>query len=157
MTFADAPSNGEAGAVLPGPYPMLHKRAPDTAGAPSWPSGFSCDTVAAPLDACCGVFDQLSRFDRPVPPIAQLGGALLFLVRPGSAATALACMSADCEALGIEIRNGSGHPGTTGAMPTIGSWVVPPSDDNSELPPASTVVAAIRVAYAATRQTEGTQ
>jgi hypothetical protein len=155
MTFADALRSAGAGVHLLDLWAMLDHRARDTTVAPSWPDGLECDTVAAPLDACCGVFDQLSRLDGRVPPIAQLGEVLLFLVRPGSAATALASLSADCEALGIEIRDGtSRHAGTTGAVPTTGSWVVPPSDDNGELPPASTVVTAIRAAYAATRQRE---
>lgn len=128
---------------------------PAGAGASWSPGRFPCDTVAAPVDVCCGIFDQLSRLGGPAPPIAHVGDVLLFLVRPGSAATALgsssACSPADCEALGIEIRDHAGQPEATGAALTNGSWVMPPSDDLSQLPPASAVVAAIRAAYAATQ------
>ena len=137
MTLADLPSHvGAAGARRPGEPAPLDLMVRDAAGAPSRPGGFAYDTVAAPLGVCCGVFDQLSRLDGPVPPIAHLGDALLFLVRSGSAATALASLAADCEALGIEIRDGAGQPGTTCEVPTGGSWIVPPSDNTSELPPA---------------------
>jgi len=114
------------------------------------PGGLGYDVILAPLDVCCGVFDQLARRDGPVPPMAPLGSVMLFMVRPGSAATATASLLAECATLGIELRNSATAPDAHS-----GSWVVPPPDVGAALPPASTVVTAIGVAYAATGSTVG--
>lgn len=116
--------------------------------------GLEYDTIAAPLDVCCGVFDQLARLDGPVPPMAQLGNAMLFMVRPGSAAPACESLRTGCAALGIEFCDSASRPDTN--VPDPRSWVVPLRDHGADLPSASAVVEAIRAAYAATHSAGGT-
>jgi hypothetical protein len=119
------------------------------------PGGLAYDTVRAPLEVCCGVFDQLARLDGPPPPMAQLGDAMLFMVRRGSAESARASLPVDCAILGIEFGDGASQRDS--AVPDSDSclWLVPPVDHSADLPPASTVVAAICAAYAATRPAVG--
>jgi len=115
--------------------------------------GLGYDTIAAPLDACCGVFDQLARLDGPVAPMAQLGDSMLFMVRSGSAALARRSLPAGWAALGLERRDGADQ--LDSAVPDSTLWVVPRPNHSADLPPASTVVAAIRAAHEAMRRTAG--
>jgi hypothetical protein len=117
------------------------------------PNRLGYDAILAPLDLCCGVFDQLAWLDGPVPPMAQLGNMMLFLVRPGSTATATASLPTDRVTLGIELHDSATAPAAPD--PHSGSWIVPPPDQGANLPPASTVIAAIRTAYAASRSPVG--
>jgi hypothetical protein len=120
-------------------------------------AGLRCDAVAAPMDVCCGVLDQLTQTGEPVPPVLQLGHRMLFLVRTGSSAAVLriASLAADRATLGIQVADDLRHlAGGPGGNDTC--WLVPPSNDGrTELPSASTVVNAIRVAYAAFGPREG--
>jgi len=79
--------------------------------------------------------------------MACLGDVMLFLVRLGSAARALASSAVDCKALGIEIREGASWPSVDGAAQTAGSWIMPLSVESTELPLASTAAAAIQAAH----------
>ena len=67
-----------------------------------------CDVLRAPIEVCCGVLDQLAQLDGLLPPMAQLGDVMLFLVRPGSASKLPAhpSLSAVCASLGIEVGIG---------------------------------------------------
>jgi hypothetical protein len=111
------------------------------------------DVILAPLDVCCGVFDQLTRFDGPVPPMVQLDDVMLFMVRAGSVAAATASVLADCVTLGIELCDGATAPAAPD--PRSGLWVVPPPAHEVTLPPASTVVAVIGAAQVAIGSTVG--
>jgi hypothetical protein len=160
MTSTNVPSNVGPGSVAGLLAPLGRGGADVTLTAPG-PGGLRCDAVTAPLELCCGVFGELARIGGPVPPMARRGDRMLFLVRAGSAASALASpsMSAHCESLGIEMTPAGSPPGTTDPVVTAGpgSWVVPPPAPGADLPPASTVLTAIRAAHAATRKREGTR
>ncbi len=147
MAYAGVAGNAWTGAWPRVSSALLDRVTPNPAAARSAPGGQQCDLVVAPIDRCCGVFDQLVRLDAPVPPMACLGDVMLFLVRLGSAARALASSAVDCKALGIEIREGASWPSVDGAAQTAGSWIMPLSVESTELPLASTAAAAIQAAH----------
>ncbi|GAA1791280.1 hypothetical protein GCM10009835_06150 [Planosporangium flavigriseum] len=137
-------------------YPAWLGQEVDGAFNASELSGLQCDVVTAPLDLCCGVFVELERAGGPLPPMAQLGDRMLFLVRVGSGAAALAApsMPVDCESLGIEVTAAGSVLDATDPAAT-GSWVVPPSAHGADLPTVSTVLTALQAARATTGRREG--
>ncbi len=146
MTATSVPGNAGVDRESP---PMSLPVAGDAPAPAAPPAALECDLITVPIDACCGVFDELARMGGPVPPIAQIAENMVFVVRFGSVAEfqGSSPFRSNSPAPDLPELSGVILQSATPTMPDVTCWIVPPVSGEI-LPHASAVIAALHAASA---------